>query len=296
MLINEVNLMTEKQNSNYMDNEEVYIDICVWKLKVYAFGKDEKFKKYTKIPDSVGDAIMKTSEGVSRLQRYRGYSYLDEMIADGILAIVNGINNFNEKRFTNPHNYFTTAVVNAFLQRIEKEKISRLAMLNGNYDEIYFSHVGQENNFDIDEETIEELNQKRSGIIKTIERKKKRKKTQKQLREVTPLSMFLTGGEIKEVLEKELQKTETFYNNTEKIMGENGSMMISVDRIKQGLGIELGTICVGDVIEYLKEIRNYPIDDESMVHGVSKLEISFVELETKDFVLIRWDDEEDYGY
>lgn len=279
-----------------MDNEEIYIDICIWKVATYAFGKDKKYKKYTKIPDSVGEAIIKTSEGVSRLQKYRLYSYLDEMIADGILAIVNGLNNFNEKRYTNPHNYFTTAVINAFLQRIEKEKISRLAMLNGNYDEIYFSHVGQEDSFDIDEETIEELNQKRSSIIKTIERKKKRKKMQKQLREVTPLSMFFTGGEIKENLEKELQKTETFYNNTEKIMGESGKMMISVETIKKGLGIELGTLCFGDVIEYLTDVRKYPIDEDSMVHGVSKLEISFVEMENQEFVVVRWDDEENYGY
>lgn len=278
-----------------MDNEDIYKDICIWKLKKYIFGNDEKYKKYTKLPNSVGDAIMKTSEGVSRLGRYRKYSYLDEMIADGILAIVNGITKFNENEFSNPHSYFTTAVTNAFLQRIEKEKISRLAMLNGNYDEIYFEGNSGDEMFDVDEETIEELNQKRSGIIKTIENKKRRKKIQKQKREITPLSMFLTGGEIKEVLDKELQKTETFYNNTEKNMGAIGRMMISVDTIKEGLGIELGTLCFGDVLEYLIDVREYPIENE-MMHGVSEIEISFVELEDKEFVVIRWNDNEDYGY
>lgn len=274
-----------------MDNEETYTDICIWKLKTYVFKDKEKYKKYTKIPDSVGEAIIKTSEGVAKLNQYRGYSYLEEMVADGILAIVNGLKNFNEKRYTNPHTYFTTAVINAFLQRIEKEKIFRLAMLNGNYDEIYFSHVGSESPLDINEETIEELNQKRSSIIKTIERKKKRKKLQKQKREITPLSMFLTGGEIKEVLERELQKTETFYNNTEKSMGESGKMMISVETIKEGLGIELGTICFGDVIEYLMDVREYPIDEGKM-HGTSNIEVSFVDYDGTDFVVVRWECEE----
>jgi DNA-directed RNA polymerase specialized sigma24 family protein len=57
---------------------------------------------------------------------FNGYTYIDEMIGDGILRCVEAFKSFDPTR-SNPFSYFTVILYRTFVQRIKKEKQTRKA-------------------------------------------------------------------------------------------------------------------------------------------------------------------------
>ncbi|QPI13785.1 RNA polymerase sigma factor for late transcription [Serratia phage 4S] len=108
-----------KPKNQYVNNPGLYKQICAWKQDCYASPD-----KLVRIPDSIGLAIIKISNGLSRRFNFSGYSqtWKQEMIDDGIEASIKGLINFDETQYNNPHAYITRACFNAFVQRIKKEQ------------------------------------------------------------------------------------------------------------------------------------------------------------------------------
>lgn len=60
--------------------------------------------------------------GLSQRPNFSGYSYLDEMIANGLEVCVRRWKSFNPEKSDNPFSYFTTCINNAFIVIIKREK------------------------------------------------------------------------------------------------------------------------------------------------------------------------------
>lgn len=75
-----------------------------------------------KMNDYLGSCIMKMSNRLASSPRFSGYSYRDEMIANGILAAVKYAKNFNGDKFDNGFAYVTQIIFSHFVQTIKTEK------------------------------------------------------------------------------------------------------------------------------------------------------------------------------
>ena len=75
-----------------------------------------------RIPEYIGECLLKISSRLSTKPNFINYTYRDEMISDGIENCVNYIGNFNPEKSSNPFAYFTQIIYYAFLRRIQREK------------------------------------------------------------------------------------------------------------------------------------------------------------------------------
>lgn len=277
-----------KTTSNeYLNNKDIFKDICLWKLKLYAFED-----KNIKLPDSIGDGIAKTSEGLSKHAKFNRYWFRDEMVADGIENIIKRMYNFNEQLYMNPHGYISMSCENTFLQRKEKEDLQELVICKYYIENIHDEFESQGlTNKQVDEEFIQDMIDRKESIEKSIENKKKRRKLQKMKRNLSPIVGFIinTEDDIEEEINEKLKETDNFYNKETITMGERGKMMIRIEDIKRELGVESKKVLeVSDVVDYLVNIRKMPLN-ENKSRGIHKyLRIDFIEYELSDFVEVEW--------
>lgn len=124
-----------------VNNREFSTAIVEYLTAVKAAESDETIDDIPKIPNYIGDCIVKICEGLSHKSNFIDYSYRDEMVADGIENCLAKLQNFDISRETrtglpNAFSYFTTIAFNAFIRRIKKEKkqqeIKYALMENGN--------------------------------------------------------------------------------------------------------------------------------------------------------------------
>lgn len=79
-------------------------------------------KELPRVPNYVGECLLLISTRLANKPNFNGYSYKEEMIADGIENSLMYINNFDPNKSNNPFAYFTQIIKNSFIRRIEKEK------------------------------------------------------------------------------------------------------------------------------------------------------------------------------
>jgi hypothetical protein len=82
----------------------------------------EKDEPRPRIPNYIGECIMKISNHLSYRPNFINYTYKEEMISDGIENCLLYIDNFNPEKSKNPFAYFTQIIYYAFLRRMQKEK------------------------------------------------------------------------------------------------------------------------------------------------------------------------------
>lgn len=75
-----------------------------------------------KIPEYIGECILKIANGLSHKANFINYSYKDDMVLDGIENCIHCLNSFDPAKSSNPFAYFTQVIYFAFLRRIAKEK------------------------------------------------------------------------------------------------------------------------------------------------------------------------------
>lgn len=107
--------------ADYVNNKDLLQAIVDWKTECRKAGH------VVQQSDFIGTAIMKIAHGLSSYWKFSGYtnSWKEEMISDAVESAINGLINFDETKYSNPHAYITMACYNAFLQRIKKEKQSQ---------------------------------------------------------------------------------------------------------------------------------------------------------------------------
>lgn len=93
----------------YVKNKDLMIEI-------------QKLKDTNVFPEKLGMYIMQIVDGLSHRPNFNGYTYLDEMKSEALLAVVKGIRNFDPYKYNNPFAYITQIAWNAFIAYINKEK------------------------------------------------------------------------------------------------------------------------------------------------------------------------------
>jgi hypothetical protein len=105
---------------HYVNNKDLYAAMVTYKEKVKL--AEEQKKPLPVVPDYVGVCFMLICEKLSTKPNFMGYSYRDEMIADGIENCIAAAHSFDPSKSNNPFAYFTQIAWNAFIRRIQKEK------------------------------------------------------------------------------------------------------------------------------------------------------------------------------
>ena len=106
--------------THYVNNAEMLEAIKQYKAdieKARAEGKEDP-----RIPEYIGECILKIATRLSHKANFINYSYRDDMILDGIENCMQCINSFDPSKSSNPFSYFTQVIYFAFLRRITKEK------------------------------------------------------------------------------------------------------------------------------------------------------------------------------
>ena len=109
-----------KKSEHYVDNKKLYAEMVEYLNAVKE--SEESGSDKPRIPEYIGECLLKISTRLSTRPNFINYTYRDEMISDGIENCVNYIGNFNPEKSTNPFAYFTQIIYYAFLRRIQREK------------------------------------------------------------------------------------------------------------------------------------------------------------------------------
>lgn len=138
---------------HYVDNEK-FLNL----LKDYI--KDREQRKLEgrpppAVPNEIGKIIMQIANNLSNRHNFKGYTFKDEMISDGILNAVQAIDCFDPEKSSNPFAYFTQIIFWAFVRRIEIEKKEQNIRDKMMFDpEVDTFSVQNDEQFDMNRETL----------------------------------------------------------------------------------------------------------------------------------------------
>lgn len=116
---------TPRTKTMYVDNEKLTSVMVVWSAAVVA--AKEAGREIPRMPEYVGECIYLIATNIARKGNFRDYSWIDEMIADGIEACCKYLHNWRPEAATrkgapNPYGYISKIVEQEFRHRIELEK------------------------------------------------------------------------------------------------------------------------------------------------------------------------------
>jgi hypothetical protein len=179
--------MRKKSTNNYVNNKQLYgVLVDFIKERREAIKNDIDLPR---IPPYVGECIQLIAKNLATKPNFSGYSFIDEMISDGIENCIMYIHNFNPDKSTNPFGYITLIIHHAFLRRIEKEAkhsyVRHKMMVQGNHL-LAMEYGGGDYDSGEFEALTGNTNDTSNSIIKDFEsklQKKKDKKKEKMLRE-----------------------------------------------------------------------------------------------------------------
>lgn len=106
--------------NNYIDKKEFWK--AIYDYQVIRLQALDDGLKPPKIPDYIGECLIKISQNLARLPRFAMYTFKDEMISDGVEHCIRYFNNFDPFVYKNPFAYFTTIAFNTFIRMIKSEK------------------------------------------------------------------------------------------------------------------------------------------------------------------------------
>lgn len=176
--------MKKRATRNYVNNGQLY------EVMVDFIGKRREAiaadVEVPRIPNYVGECISLIANRLATKPNFSGYSFIDEMISDGIENCIMYIHNFNPDKSKNPFGYITLIIHHAFLRRIEKESkhsyVRHKLMMQGSHIRA-MEYGGTYDDAELDALTGMD-NDISNNIISTFEDrllKKKEKKKEKDL-------------------------------------------------------------------------------------------------------------------
>ena len=112
--------MPKKKPAHYVSNKELLAAMIEFRDNCKE--AEESGEDKPKVPEYVGECILKIANGLSNRPNFINYTYRQEMISDGIENCLQYIHNFNPEKSKNPFAYFTQIIYYAFIRRIQKEK------------------------------------------------------------------------------------------------------------------------------------------------------------------------------
>lgn len=110
----------DNERAHYIDNKR-FLEA----LKKHRTAIRRAVREKTEPPqlsEYIGECFIKIATNMSYRPNFNNYTFLDEMISDGIENCLIYVNNFDPKKSTNAFAYFSQIVWYAFVRRIQKEK------------------------------------------------------------------------------------------------------------------------------------------------------------------------------
>lgn len=141
----------QRPSINYVNNAEFYNRIVEWKNS----GDDE-------IPEDIAATIMMICKNLAKSGKFAGYSWIEAMVGDAILACIKFCRNFDPEKSKNPFAFYTQIAYNSFLKRIqiEKQRLDGLAEYRDQITTLY----------DIQGEEYDDENDRYGNIENTAKR------------------------------------------------------------------------------------------------------------------------------
>lgn len=102
--------MSRKKNPDYLSNKEMLAEV------LYCQEQGIQTEK-------LGKMFMLMAKRYATKPNFSGYSYVDEMINNGIVACCAAVNKFKAEKSDNPFAYFTQCIHTAFIQILNKERV-----------------------------------------------------------------------------------------------------------------------------------------------------------------------------
>ena len=112
--------MPRAKSEHYVDNKKLFAEMKAYLDSVKE--AEESGADKPRVPEYIGECLLKISTRLSTKPNFINYTYRDEMISDGIENCINYIGNFNPEKSDNPFAYFTQIIYYAFVRRIQREK------------------------------------------------------------------------------------------------------------------------------------------------------------------------------
>ena len=107
-------------DADYVDNQALYDALVEYRNKCR--DAENAGRKQPKLPDYIGECILKIASRLSYRPNFANYPYREEMVSDAVLNCVTYINNFDPSKSTSPFGYLTQICWFSFVRIINREK------------------------------------------------------------------------------------------------------------------------------------------------------------------------------
>ena len=111
---------SKPSDADYVDNQALYKSLIEYKDKCK--DAENAGRKKPKLPDYIGECILKIATRLSFRPNFMNYPYREEMVSDGVLNCITYIDNFDPKLSTSPFAYLSQICWFSFVRIINKEK------------------------------------------------------------------------------------------------------------------------------------------------------------------------------
>jgi hypothetical protein len=106
--------MKEEKSNHYINKKEFHDEL----VKYHNMPHDNR-----KLSDYIGNCIIMICHGLAKRPNFSGYTYLDEMVSDGIENCIMAVKSYDVTHSAkNPFWYFSKIASWAFVRRIQNEK------------------------------------------------------------------------------------------------------------------------------------------------------------------------------
>lgn len=141
--------MEEKHDNYYLTKEDLMKELMIYKEK------DIVTKKFEKM-------LIDISTGIARKPNFSNYTWIDDMISEGIITCLKYGKNFDPEKSQNPFGYLSLIVYRSFQAYLNKQKKHKKTK-----DELY--HYGNDISWNsaIDYSKFKNKTKKKSKIEKT---------------------------------------------------------------------------------------------------------------------------------
>jgi hypothetical protein len=107
-------------DADYVSNQDLLDALIGYKQKKE--DAENIGRKKPKIPDFIGECILKIASRLSYRPNFANYPYREEMVSDAVLNCVTYIDNFDPAKSSSPFGYLTQICWFSFVRIINKEK------------------------------------------------------------------------------------------------------------------------------------------------------------------------------
>lgn len=192
-----------KNGDHYIDNIKFQEE-----MENYISKYNEAIKNNVKLPrisEFIGDCFIKLSTKLSESPSFRGFSFKDEMVSEGIENCIKYAHRFNPEMISKfyteqivkvkAYSYFTTVIVRAFIRKIQSEEHNKYISIKAYKNTMLF--FGPESNgTDLKSLTAIKLHDNIEEFVEKYEKKLQEKKektaeSNKKVKVPKGLSLYL---------------------------------------------------------------------------------------------------------